>query len=1247
MGGSESKVLAQHNLEKLFSGDIGESNDQFWDSVLLVEFTAEELLDIINSDSVRRFASEKRELCRICIDKIIDRLESFVAMDDFAPTASSALRGILRISSRIISHLLEDDAFSLEFFWLESSKAPLSASYIQNVRRRTNLYETRAYRLMYLFIRILFLPRFSIDSATPFPTYLPFELLIPELMWGPGLGISATGYTSIKRYTISSKDLTKNRFDAMQAIASLVSSTLYLNISDIHPPPELLLNSSQNQITTKSAISSTNDNIKSNEPSLPYPHCHISSPRDSPARFLHLLTSHTVPLSACLLANLLAASCLLHSPSDSILWSSVDSPEERHAALATHLLTVALDFRLPGCYLPSLSLDFEGEIGEEDHQHITTMHEDHASLLLRELDVALPPLTCPPAVGRFLNRWVASIFALGCANSPPSAPSPLRPSPHVELDNLIHGTTLIFEALGSRLNKASFNASVATVWGGGLSGVLLEQFIFLFFCILYNAPNFTKRMGSAAAPLSGIGGAATGGMFPSDFLMKQACVSQLGHPSVAAIGLAAMQSQLTSNQHHATTSIPPLSDNACSRLFSTLLLILIDANHIPITPSGPLSANSQAPPANTRDASWRLATLHGLSLCLLILTAERGVSVNLCLPAAAARGGATATSKPSLMQETGVSFAPWGGVNNPLKHPTLLALRLIPSSDLPAVTIFDVLIATVHVLCIKSTIANVRTANSSGPDLTLVDVLLTILNNSAAYARTITSESSNKLLQLLSRFSRPAWLLGPISSLAEISLKMNELEEPEFMVKYLQAHETMALEVASRFTPLVHIFDVFTRLIQYQYSGAVPLSYGLLRQKKQVSSLINLLNRLSAIPPSQNPVTSAALILTEDSSNKNDINLDGMNEREENAIHWICSNQNLHQKESSSVKEDEHNAVDTRIVVLVELMIRSKSKLSISDKLPNSLLTFNQKVTSSASVKTTSTIETQSGEEKENDLINKIKLFVTNISALLPIHKTSNSSSKNHSTVGMSLWIDTLSATCRRVSTRTVEDLLDALEPRINSHNYNINNDRNNNNHVNISSANLAMTENGLNSSRNLQSSSIQSTIAMDPVNSIDNDNIIENDFSLNSLASLQKAPILVDWLAQNVWEYKQTPLDDASQLNDPNSANPSSSDDNPLSSSARLDAAPLPSLTLLSEEAVCEVLRTETLVGILPVPPPIVTLNYEANYNTISWTTMCIWGHFFLALCQQQHNPASGGASAEDGVLTLDSQKIKLINCT
>ena len=51
----------------------------------------------------------------------------------------------------------------------------------------------------------------------------------------------------------------------------------------------------------------------------------------------------------------------------------------------------------------------------------------------------------------------------------------------------------------------------------------------------------------------------------------------------------------------------------------------------------------------------------------------------------------------------------------------------------------------------------------------------------------------------------------------------------------------------------------------------------------------------------------------------------------------------------------------------------------------------------------------------------------------------------------------------------------------------------------------------------------------------------------------------------------------------------------------------------VVSEEEIISFLRDTTLVGLLPVPHPIVIRKYQANKFTRSWFTSYMWGVIFL----------------------------------
>lgn len=51
----------------------------------------------------------------------------------------------------------------------------------------------------------------------------------------------------------------------------------------------------------------------------------------------------------------------------------------------------------------------------------------------------------------------------------------------------------------------------------------------------------------------------------------------------------------------------------------------------------------------------------------------------------------------------------------------------------------------------------------------------------------------------------------------------------------------------------------------------------------------------------------------------------------------------------------------------------------------------------------------------------------------------------------------------------------------------------------------------------------------------------------------------------------------------------------------------------VLDERQVVDFLKQTTMVGLLPVPHPIVIRKYQPNAHTSLWFTACMWGVIFM----------------------------------
>ena len=66
------------------------------------------------------------------------------------------------------------------------------------------------------------------------------------------------------------------------------------------------------------------------------------------------------------------------------------------------------------------------------------------------------------------------------------------------------------------------------------------------------------------------------------------------------------------------------------------------------------------------------------------------------------------------------------------------------------------------------------------------------------------------------------------------------------------------------------------------------------------------------------------------------------------------------------------------------------------------------------------------------------------------------------------------------------------------------------------------------------------------------------------------------------------------------------------------------PSSDVKSEHEVLEYLKNGTMVGLLPVPHPILIRKYQTSENTEQWFHTYIWGVIYVRLVHVQLSTAS-----------------------
>uniref|UniRef100_A0A0G4HK78 Dymeclin n=1 Tax=Chromera velia CCMP2878 TaxID=1169474 RepID=A0A0G4HK78_9ALVE len=180
----------------------------------------------------------------------------------------------------------------------------------------------------------------------------------------------------------------------------------------------------------------------------------------------------------------------------------------------------------------------------------------------------------------------------------------------------------------------------------------------------------------------------------------------------------------------------------CNRLLVSLLFILLDADlNKDVAMRGPS----------------KVGLLHMCSFILLVLSSEREFAV---------------------------------GLNEPFSEK--LPIELPPFQGCHA----DLLVIVVHRVIVD---ASKGVVNNS-----LIDMLLTVLCNISAYVKSFCLESCLKILSLLDRFSKPAWVF----------------------------------RAPCHYHDIFFLLDTFNNIIQYQYEGNQQMVYSILRQKHLFQSLL-------------------------------------------------------------------------------------------------------------------------------------------------------------------------------------------------------------------------------------------------------------------------------------------------------------------------------------------------------------------------------------------------------------------------
>eukprot|EP00919_Chromeraceae_sp_WS-2016_P007200 GHVR01016938.1.p1 GENE.GHVR01016938.1~~GHVR01016938.1.p1 ORF type:complete len:701 (+),score=211.89 GHVR01016938.1:79-2181(+) len=243
MGNSDSNAYFRENVDKLVSEDIDYNDDKFWDSLIVLNISMENINQLIQPNDIRTLRTTKQDNTVALFHRFLKILRAScqTARTTAPPPVGLFDRTItvVRLITRLLPFLFEDkdDEFINTLLWGPSLSLDTTEGTLPS-REAALLKEPIAVQLLHYLCRLLFLnglcvttPGVCLDTDEA----LPHSKVDTRFIWKGGVGTEKTTVAPPTKYQLTA------RTDILRCILFCLSGPLFQTIDEYQQTTPLWL----------------------------------------------------------------------------------------------------------------------------------------------------------------------------------------------------------------------------------------------------------------------------------------------------------------------------------------------------------------------------------------------------------------------------------------------------------------------------------------------------------------------------------------------------------------------------------------------------------------------------------------------------------------------------------------------------------------------------------------------------------------------------------------------------------------------------------------------------------------------------------------------------------------------------------------------------------------------------------------------------------------------------------------------
>ena len=210
MGGTEGKARLRAQLLRLQDTDVSAEDQSYWSGLFLSNCSAEDLFVMVPPADIRRLIDNRPENLRRLVETAVQVLETYPKqLTILNESITQSAHNAIRILTRVLPLTLESqEASGFKTYWWT---------------------EGRAYRLMNIVMKMLFMPTFTVIAPFAKAAEAPINHVDASLLWR----------TSLSAKIETSRQLNLNRIEVLKLLLCLMSEPLYSPPNQTQPVSSL------------------------------------------------------------------------------------------------------------------------------------------------------------------------------------------------------------------------------------------------------------------------------------------------------------------------------------------------------------------------------------------------------------------------------------------------------------------------------------------------------------------------------------------------------------------------------------------------------------------------------------------------------------------------------------------------------------------------------------------------------------------------------------------------------------------------------------------------------------------------------------------------------------------------------------------------------------------------------------------------------------------------------------------------